>query len=1218
MAPTTHDLDTIPDSPLKRRKTNSGQSQTSQTGYNSEEDSGDDLFGGYETVETVPLAKPANNQESLSTQLPSSPPLPAPTRPHETQPTQIINNSPQYNGSTGRKPSIVQVAASSPLRPASAASPSVTNPSKPGGVLASAMAPAGTAFRLPFGVLKAPQKKQVIDLSDDEGPKYQGHSSDEESSSMKRVDIKPSVFEKTGKDPWRKDASAQLPLEGSGRFKEITANSFYKPSDKSKPQGSALSGSVYDSRNRNETTTSSKFPTTAPSKRSSDAMANAYSGSSRRNKQTQQMAPERAKPVEDISLDDVADFQLRGNISRMRHVLPHASVLACKNALLEKRSNFDDAISHILAQEEQVDLTISDDELVESKMPAPAKPTAKRQLKAPNRTIQAKWSSTQALPKPEPYTAPSPRALAPKPRKRLVQGRKTVVPLPVVEPHKTAVRQKTPDSNSDSDSGVGSTDEDNWELEAKVLSFFNSCTVKELADISNNTEVTAGVILAQRPFDTLNEVRQISSDVPAKSKTTKRKTSRKAIGDKVVDTCLEMWTGYEAVDDLVKKCEALGKPVAAEMQKWGFDVYGAAKTGELEAVNLEGVKSDSKGSVHDSGIGTPSSSSPATMSDDPEGDVKGISKAPNRNANKDSFIGQPAMMSRDIVLKDYQLVGLNWLALLFDRELSCILADEMGLGKTCQVIAFFAHLFEKGVKGVHLVVVPGSTLENWLREFRRFCPTLTVEPYYGLQAERGELQVRIESSIEHINVIVTTYDLASNRLDNKFLRRLKPCVCVYDEGHALRNSTSKRYETLMRIPARFRLLLTGTPLQNNLRELAALLGFILPSLFKERKENLDSIFKHRAKTNDDNHGALLSAQRIARARSMMTPFVLRRKKHQVLKHLPGKTHRIEHCNITPAQLEIYQNQLQSARQAMEERAAGLKPKNANANVLMQLRKAAIHPLLFRHHFDDDKIRKIAKACLKEPELSDRNADIILEEIELYSDFELHEFCAKYPNTMGKYNIDEKMCMESGKAQKLVELLLEFRRNGDRVLVFSQFTMVLDILEAILQQIEMQYFRFDGQTKIDMRQDMIDEFYEDEDISVFLLSTKAGGTGINLACANKVIIFDSSFNPQDDIQAENRAHRVGQTREVEVIRFVTKGTIEEQIHALGETKLALDDRVAGEGGATDKEAKEAEHEGIELVAKMLMKDDETGKDATKNQEAANEAAKSEAVTIGAVD
>jgi SWI/SNF-related matrix-associated actin-dependent regulator 1 of chromatin subfamily A len=199
---------------------------------------------------------------------------------------------------------------------------------------------------------------------------------------------------------------------------------------------------------------------------------------------------------------------------------------------------------------------------------------------------------------------------------------------------------------------------------------------------------------------------------------------------------------------------------------------------------------------------------------------------------------------------------------------------------------------------------------------------------------------------------------------------------------------------------------------------------------------------------------------------------------------------------------------------------------------------------------------MSKACLKEEEFFKSDVDLVFEDMTVMTDFELHSFCEKYPTSMSQFALEDEEWMDSGKVTKLCELLIKFKADGDRVLVFSQFTMVMNILEAVMETLGMRFFRLDGQTKIDERQDMIDQFYEEEDITVFLLSTKAGGAGINLACANKVIIFDSSFNPQEDIQAENRAHRVGQKREVEVIRLVTRGTIEEQIHALGETKLAL--------------------------------------------------------------
>ena len=391
----------------------------------------------------------------------------------------------------------------------------------------------------------------------------------------------------------------------------------------------------------------------------------------------------------------------------------------------------------------------------------------------------------------------------------------------------------------------------------------------------------------------------------------------------------------------------------------------------------------------------------------------------------------------------------------------------------------------------------------------------------------------------------------------------------------------------MRIPARFRLLLTGTPLQNNLGELASLLGFILPQVFREHSKDLQAIFSHKAKTTDETHSALLSAQRIARARSMLTPFVLRRKKHQVLKHLPAKTRRVEYCDLSDSQHEIYTKEQERARKVIQNREAGLKTGNETTNIMMALRKASIHPLLFRRLYDDQTVWKMAKACMVEEAQRESNVDLVYEDMQVMTDFELHNFCIMYPDSMSSFALVNDEWMDSGKVAKLCELVLTFHTNGDRVLIFSQFVMVLNILETVLESLSMKFFRLDGGTDINERQPLIDDFYDRKDVTVFLLSTKAGGAGINLACANKVIIFDSSFNPQDDIQAENRAHRVGQTREVEVIRLVTRGTIEEQIHALGETKLALDERVAGEG-VSEEESKKAERVGAKQVEEMMIR------------------------------
>lgn len=1156
-------MDLIHETPTKRRKTESGHISSGRA-YDSQDDSGDDLFQGHETVATVPIP-------SKSSLPPSSPPS------YITQPTQIIEKNTPNNI---RKPSILQIAASSPVGPSTSA---VNRPPRNGPALASLMAPAGTSFRPPMGV----RKPAVIDLSDDDGPTYKGGPSDEESQQNQR-DLKPSKFVH----------SKERPANGGiSRFREIAAGAVYRPpsSVQSKGQTANLKGSVYDSRNRDDNQTTSQFA----AKRSSDTMANAYGNARRPVKEQAAPAKATSMKVQDIALEDIEDYQLRAKVQRMRAIWPMHTIIQCKDALLTKKCNFDDAVDLLTSQEPQaataVDLTISDDEDGRLSQPLSRKKKSEK-AKATPQTIQERWTSTQvAKPTQEPGSSPLPVTEPPKQRKRLVQGRRrptSPVPPPPVAP--APPRKQVDSEPQHSDSGIASGEEDDddeeaqAEIEIKVLGFFNTCSIADLQDIAGITAPVATMILSHRPFASLRTIENINGNV---STATTKTSTKRPIGEKIVEKCIDMWTGYEAVDQLVKHCENLGKPVANEMKRWGVDVYGGSKNGELDMVTIEHLSPG-----RDSGIGTPTTSGHAT--DDDEGDLKKMMR------KKPGSLSQPKIMSKDVELKDYQIVGVNWLSLLFEKELSCILADDMGLGKTCQVVAFLAHLKEKGVQGPHIVVVPASTLENWLREFSIFCPALEVMPFYAELKEREEVRQQISKNIKSIDVIVTTYGMARRKDETSFLRKLSPVVCVYDEGHTLKNSTSAGYKQLMRLTAKFRLLLTGTPLQNNLLELMSLLGFILPDVFNDHREKLSSIFNHKAKTTDDSHAALLSAQRIARAKAMMTPFILRRKKHQVLKHLPGKTRRVEYCEMSSAQLELYGAEKARAAKIIRDRAAGIKTGNESANIIMNLRKASIHPLLFRRLYTDTVLHKMSKACLKESEFAESNPNLVFEDMSVMTDHELHVFCETYPKTMSRYILpsdpDPDPCFDSGKITALTALLETYIANGDRVLIFSQFVLVLNLLVPVLESLGIEYSRLDGGTAIAERQPLIDDFTDsDPPIPVFLLSTKAGGAGINLACANKVIIFDSSFNPQDDIQAENRAHRVGQKREVEVVRFVSKGTVEEAILALGETKVALDERVAGVSGGEGEDDKKAEKEGLKRVEELVF-DELKGEKKTEDE------------------
>jgi len=1114
------DSDPISESTPKRRKI--GHKNAQNHDYNTDDDDGDELFAGYEqnTVPTQPLPLSQRRPtKPIETPFASLMATLTGTSQAQTQryssPSQPIRSSPDED---------IEVPASSP--PPKAVEPSRKRP------LSSMMAPPGTAFRKPLGVQAKPQKEIInldsddiapIDLSDDE---------------PMPGEIRPTSFTRGGRDGTNRveDSPRQ---ESAAKFRSLTSQYAYGSSSRS------------------------------------DDMAGAYGGQTRKSKPQRQNGPSKALPVAEIAIDEIQDAAVREKVRHMHAVFPAKPISKLMHAA-NMRKTVEDAMEYIVAQEEREeqqswhDLPLESSDIEKNVAKGVARPVAKakQEIKAPNRSIGEKYSTQakQAVKVParsigEKYAQRSaverPVAVeSEKPRRRLVKGRKHAS-SPVREPTPEPEVVSIPSDDDDSDIEV---QEESGEA-GSLLQWINKCSVQEFADLANEKEDIASLILSHRPFKSLNQIRVISNAKPTKSG---KSSARKPIGEKVLDVCEEMWDGYEAVDALVKKCDEIGEPIRQAMNQWGVDLNAAAQDGELGMTKIE----DS----HDSGIGTPSS----TMSVD-EDIVSPVKRSLKR------VLKQPSIMSKELKMKDYQVFGLNWLNLLWTKRLSCILADDMGLGKTCQVISFLAHLKETEVDGTHLVVVPGSTLENWLREFQRFCPDLSVRPYYGLQAEREQQRAEIAEDLDNIDVIVTTYETASNEKgDNQFLRKeVKPTVCVFDEGHALKNSTSKRHVQLMKIPAKFRLLLTGTPLQNNLQELVSLLSFILPKVFNEMSDSFQSIFKYKATTKDSDHAALLSKQRIQRARSMMTPFILRRKKQQVLKDIPAKHRRVEFCEMVPAQKNLWNKTVEEARKLRSEPKKGKK----TSVHMMSLRLAALHPLLSRQIYTDDKLRQLQKILLTDSrsEFVGNPTDLMwkyLTEDLKGGDFGLHRFCEQHDDFVpDKFVLSHEEWMQSGKVQTLKRILADYIKNGDRVLLFSQFTTMLDVLEAVMQTLGIKFMRLDGSTEMSLRQDIIDQYTNDESIPLFMLSTKAGGAGINLACANKVVIFDSSFNPQDDIQAENRAHRVGQTREVEVVRFVTRGTIEEQIHALGESKLALDDRVAG-ADAGDAAAEKANEKRIE--------------------------------------
>ncbi|KAI6002712.1 SNF2 family N-terminal domain-containing protein [Pisolithus albus] len=691
--------------------------------------------------------------------------------------------------------------------------------------------------------------------------------------------------------------------------------------------------------------------------------------------------------------------------------------------------------------------------------------------------------------------------------------------------------------------------------ERSAFNYFNTAHSDALQELTGCTPEQAAVIVSLRPFRSVD-------DLIVKLGQGKKKAGPAGISPRIFEDCQTVLSGYGTVDNVLEKCERIGASLRAAIASWGSE-DDDRKGKDKEDYTL--------GDVEDGSLSLRSLNV-----------VKG-------NVSKQYIATQPAILPDGVTLKEYQLLGVNWLYLLYMREYSCILADEMGLGKTIQVISFFAHMKEKGNVGPHLIVVPSSTLENWCREFARFAPSISVQTYYAGKEERPALRQTLFETQRRRNknstgweVLITTYNLAQgDERDRKFFRKIEWDSIVFDEGHVLKNFQSQRYQALLKFEARWRLLLTGTPLQNNLQELVV--GRILfltssyPTYLATAMESLRAIFK----TKGDAKVTLLSQERVSRAKKMMTPFVLRRRKDQVLNDLPSKVERVEWCDMTDIQRSIYLDALRRSRKTILE-AGSKTPSTSGTSTPNVAGKPPKKPKGNRpkdkYAENNQVLTSMTKVLLKEPDFKKRGAvfDYVKEDMEVMTDAELQFFCQGYKSTR-KFLQDETCYLNSGKVTVLLNLLEEYIAQQRKVLIFSQFTQILDILQAILKLKNIKYLILTGSTAVDVRQSLVDEFTEDESIPVFLLSTKAGGMGINLTAASVVIMFDQDFNPHNDRQAQDRAYRIGQKRDVDVVKLITQGTIEEDMLRLGETKLALDEAVAGEGEDGDGDKGESAQE-----------------------------------------
>lgn len=472
-------------------------------------------------------------------------------------------------------------------------------------------------------------------------------------------------------------------------------------------------------------------------------------------------------------------------------------------------------------------------------------------------------------------------------------------------------------------------------------------------------------------------------------------------------------------------------------------------------------------------------------------------------------------------MRNYQLEGLSFLVSMFDNGLSAILADEMGLGKTLQTIAFLGYLkFERHVHGPHLVICPLSVLSSWMKEFQFWCPELRVIRLHSSdKEERERFRREVLNNASSFDVIVTTYEMVASQNMKMVLRsKIRWRYLVLDEGHKVKNENAMITDAVRHIYRQGTLLLTGTPLQNNLHELWALFTQLVPDVFTDPNP-FDNIYNMAQ--------SICDYKNLEKAHLLLKSLSLRRLKVDVEKSLPPRTELKIYSPLSKMQHFWYRRLLlrnSNLLSQLEAEAAGIykKSKDGNAwkklqSLLMQLRKCANHPYLFPGAEVD-------------------------------------------PSSIG-----DDIITSSGKMQLLDRLLFKLKSSGHRVVLFSQFTMMLNIFEDYCQYRGFDYRRLDGSTnRVRRTVDMHMFNKPSSPIFIYFLSTRAGGLGINLQSADTVILYDSDWNPQVDLQAMARVHRIGQTKPVHVYRLVTAGTVEERIQQRSEKKLFLDHAVNNGG------------------------------------------------------
>jgi len=507
---------------------------------------------------------------------------------------------------------------------------------------------------------------------------------------------------------------------------------------------------------------------------------------------------------------------------------------------------------------------------------------------------------------------------------------------------------------------------------------------------------------------------------------------------------------------------------------------------------------------------------------------------------EDDFIKQEEQPSNleNGELKEYQLEGLNWLLKLHSMNINGILADEMGLGKTIQTIALLGYLNLKCDNITHLIIVPKVTIKNWEKEINKWLPKIKLLYFYG---DKDERKILSEHTIKesHYDIILTTFECSMK--EKAALSSLNYEYLIIDEAHRLKNDQAKFSMIVRKFNSKHRLLLTGTPFQNNLHELWSLLNFLMPNIFNDSEE-FDRIFNLDTATEE---GQMKIVKQI---HQLLKPFVLRRLKSEIKYKIPPKKEIFLYVGLSQLQKNMYKQILSKNIDIVN----GVnKDRIQLLNILMQLKKVCNHPYLF-------------------PNIEEGP-----------------------PYIEGEHLIYNSMKL------KILDILLKkiHSETDNKVLIFSQMTTLLNILDDYCRYRNFAYLRMDGQTSSEDRDKRIEEFQNpNSDKWLFLISTRAGGLGINLHAANIVILYDSDWNPQVDLQAIDRAHRIGQTKPVIIYRFVCEGTVEEKIVERAAKKLKLDHLIIQKGKKNENKAT-----AVEMTTMLQYGADKIFSDKNENNE-----------------